>query len=372
MLTAVLAGCADRLAAREIPVYRAYTQPIRIGETRQIQQDGPDREALKNMRDTKAREGLMGKETLLDLGVESGGSVFKESRPVTGMDGMRQTSGRQTAQKTKSPSEKNWLAGSLKLPSLGQSSSNAAQSAISSGAPDSSWGWLAEEVARQPGEELLLPEELQTEEDLIMALAQESLPGRDAGSRTEEEISSSDPADVAGAFTDRGSAGMSRMEMEMSAAPGTRAAWGRSAEPAVWGGNAAGDAEAEIMSRTRELIADWSLSARPDFSSWKQDLPSARSAVEVSASPVKDVSSLDAGSWSQGRSGSWGGSLAGSKSATAAGGWSGGWQVDSASPRALSSFGTIADPVPVATESRSMQTRSSAIRGSGGYKPAWY
>lgn len=374
MLFALLSGFAGRLAAGEIPVYRAYTQPIQMGDGKQMQQVGPDREALKNRRDTKAREGLMGKETLVDLGLESGDSVFKEARSVAGMDGMCPTSGRQAAQKkTKSSSEKNWLAGSLTLPSLGQSSSNTAQSAISGGDSDSSWGWLAAEVVRQSGEEVLLPEDLQSEEDLVAALSGEIRSERETGSPAQEEWSSSEREDVVGAFTERESVGMANAEMEMSAAPGTRAAWGRSAEPALWGQGSGGATEGEIMSRTRELIADWSLSARPDFSSWRQDLPSARSAVDVPLTTARDVPSLEAGSWSQVRSGGWGGSLGGrDRSVSDVGGWSGGWQVDSASPRTLSSFGTVVDPVPVVTEPRSSSGRSSAIRDSGGYKPAWY
>ena len=83
-----LLGCAASVPGREIPVHREYTRPIAFygeqGERAALDEAAPDLAALQLVLDARAQEGLMGKETLLDLTFGSRGSVFAKQAPLAG------------------------------------------------------------------------------------------------------------------------------------------------------------------------------------------------------------------------------------------------------------------------------------------------
>ena len=151
-----LLGCVLGAPGREIPVYREYTQPISFygedGEREEFHAAGLDQSMLRSLKDAQAREGMMGRETLLEMTMVSGDPVFGKSAAPAGM-GMPIASGAgEGGRRKKDGDGQNWLAKSLVLPSLGQTPTNAAMTAMSAGGKESSWGWLAGEVAAQGGQ----------------------------------------------------------------------------------------------------------------------------------------------------------------------------------------------------------------------------
>ncbi|NLG36149.1 MAG: hypothetical protein GX548_12430 [Lentisphaerae bacterium] len=147
VIGAGLLGCALGASGRSLPVYREYTRPIVFYDDmgRRTEFDGiaPDVAARQMLRDAPAQESLLGKETILEMTMQSGGMAFgaKSSpapMPVPSGEGERRREGEDTG--------RNWLLHSLTLPSLGQASSNVAQSAIRQEG-ESSWGWLADEIS---------------------------------------------------------------------------------------------------------------------------------------------------------------------------------------------------------------------------------
>jgi len=196
----VLLGWAAGAPGRDVPVYREYTQPISFyddsGERTVFGAGAPDLEAIQLVRDAKAQEGLMGKETVLDLNFGKGGSVFGASAPVAGKMAPQVGGGEERRRGSKNEPDRNWLAKSLLLPSLGQANSNAAAMAVSAAEGESGWGWLADDLSGQPGE--AVEDWLEPEESDPLALPEDGrtdpASGDDARAGKETDRNSADGA----------------------------------------------------------------------------------------------------------------------------------------------------------------------------------
>lgn len=369
---AVLLGWAAGAPGRDVPVYREYTQPISFYDDSGAQAvfgaGAPDLVAIQLVRDAKAQEGLMGKETVLDLNFGKGGSVFGASAPSAGKMAPQMGGGEERRRGSKDESDRNWLAKSLLLPSLGQANSNAAAMAISADEGESGWGWLADGLSGEPSagdgpvEDWLEPEEANP-----LALPEDGRTDPTSGD------------DRAGKETDRNSAdgafpAADAQGRELSDPGADRAA------PAAMQSHRAAPAMAE-MSQTRQMIAEFSAGSKPDFSALRDSL------VGVSASPQADAPPAAAGLPDfnfRGASPSAWGSLGGRSSAElgaggavapAASSWQGGWKSQTAPGAAggsLSRFEFHADPVPAPVAPATLPGSSRPGTSSGGYKPAWY
>lgn len=367
--------------AKDIPVYREYTQEIAFydaeGHLAGYGASAPDVLALQAMRGAKAQEGLMGKETLLEVSFGLGASVFGRESPVSGKlsppsadagDGRRR----------KDEPDRNWLAKSLSLPSLGQTSSNAATSTISTGSEGSGWGWLADELAgsaegagveRLP--ETAMPEEtspLLTSPEVRLGLAEKSPDAGGEAAQAEKNL----PEPTAG---DRADAAL------WNSPGGDRAAApDRAAPPAV----------AE-MSQTRKMIEDISAGARSDFATLRESFGTEASPSGVAARGDRP-SDGPSGGWDLAPRASsasrWGADRGSAVVPSAFGGgreavasrtlspgassameWQGAWKAQSSVSAGIPSrFGASPDPTPPSALPAAVRPTPS----SGGYKPAWY
>ncbi len=370
-----LLGWAMCAPGREIPVYREYTLPISFYDEEGMPTAAPDREAVQSLRDSKAQEALMGKEAVLTLTLTGGSSVFGTPAPVTGKMTPMTAGGEDNRRRQKGESGRNWLAKSLSLPSLGQTSSNAAASAISAGSSESSWGWLADEVA-EGGDRLL-------EEEIDPLAAQEAMisggvsPYETARAADRPE---GDPVRSSAMPSDRD--GREQKSSDSLLARNDSAARDLVGEDrAVAAGKSYRTAPAMAeMSQTRQMISEWSAGARPDLSSWKEALGGASAesggamAVPGGSSGL-DLSSLagktsDRGMLGNRSSGDWG-----SMAAPAVSSWQGNWNASAAAngEGGLSSrFAAPSDPVPLPVVPASSREGGRPPFSSGGYKPAWY
>ena len=386
-LLAGLLGSAAGASGRDIPAYREYSQPISFyddnGERTDFASVAPDVAALRSVRDVQAQEALMGKETLLDMTFGKGESVFAKTGPLPGKL-TPPASGRDETRSGSNSSGQNWLSKSLSLPSLGQASTNAAAAAISAGTTESSWGWLADEVVGAPGLPEELPEELSPEETYDPARAQnKEVPGSEdlrgpAGLAAKANPANAEPGSP-GAAADR--------EAGVQAQTPTDRGMARNgaSDRNVSGGNELASATRRNspamaeMSQTRQMIAEFSAGARPDFASWREALatPSAEMPGKAVSAPSGPSSAVTLSG--QSGSGGWGAmdnrpiisSGAGSYASPGSSAWQGSWRAQSASESRLSPFEVAPTPieavVPAATPAA---TRSNPF--GGGYKPAWY
>ena len=147
-------AAAAGAAARPLPVYREYTVPITFAldpETPSAAADlaAPDLAAHRELRDAPAREDLLGKETLLDLGQVRAASARGAAAPVPGK--LTPPAAGERRGGTQENANRNWLAGSLALPTLGQTASNTASAVMGRDSRESSRGWLVDEVAKASG-----------------------------------------------------------------------------------------------------------------------------------------------------------------------------------------------------------------------------
>ena len=387
-------GCALGAPGREIPVYREYTQPIFFydedGEREEFHAAGLDQSLLRDLKDTQAREGMLGRETLLEMSLVSGGSVFGEGARPVGM-GMPIASGAgEGGGRKKDGDSQNWLAKSLVLPSLGQTPTNAAMSAMSAGGKESSWGWLAGEMAAQSGQEDPVAEMLEPEEDGSFAgmggrgedAENPYLAARDATEKADEKQES---LDAPGGFPDGGGENQkpSVRATDRGVASGRDLQGGDRTASVAMKDYRSTPVRVE-MGQTRQLLAEFSAGARPDFAQMRESLGAAAIAgsgggqsERVAAAPPKaldlSVAGLKSGlgekaapatAWS-----AKGGAAGGGGSSPA---WQGGWNAQpggavSRTPQ----FGGGYAPVPwVAPVAKPQPVRS--VPASGGYKPAWY
>mgnify|MGYP001765199317 CR=1 FL=1 len=368
---ACLLGCAGGAPGRDVPVYREYTVPISFATESEEQTvadaAAPDLAALQTFRDVQTREALMGKEALLQLGLVGGSSAFNGSAPVpgklsppaVGADGRRGK---------KNNSGDNWLVKSLSLPALGQTTSNAATSVMTAEQNGSGWGWLVDEVANASDGGAAKQEEWRPE-------TAESNPFL----RDRTDLSSqADRADA--------------LPADALAGENSAAAWHAPARADFPGRETAGsDPSADFaapisyrtsadvaggMSQTRELIAEFSENARPDFASLRESLVSVSAGGAKNEDPLPaDRMGLDRSSSFQGLLSAGGGSGFSSSAASMRSGTEPSWRGEWSASRVESSvLPAPASPLQ-APKSRPVPASVGSTRpnlSSGGYKPAWY
>ena len=378
-----LLGCAAGAPGRDVPVYREYTRPIlfydETGVQAGIEGGAPDLRALRALRDSQAQETMMGKETMLDLAFGSGGSVFGKPAPLSGKMSAASGDG-DDVRRRKDESGRNWLAKSLALPSLGQTSSNAALTAMSASEGESRWGWLADEVAdRAEVAEDALPE---PEKFNPMAAQEAALSGGipAADSARKESAPATDE--------DKAAANPFPARVDPGQKPSDRAA----DRPAPTGRDPAGGGSAAMqsyrapsavaeMTQTRQMLSEFAGVARPDFVSLRESpglsAGAAPGGAERAAAdrPARDFSSLPGGA--PGGS-AWNNPFSSGSGSAAGGGspgissWQGGWSAQGAGGGSPSRFGLSADPVPAAVSPASARAAPRPGVSSGGAKPGWY
>ena len=386
-----LLGCALGAQGRDIPVYREYTQPILFYDEQGVPQEfhtlGLDMSIRRSLRDARAQDGLLGPETIFDLTLTPGASVFGKQAPVPGKM-TPVADGRPERRRTQEESSRNWLAKSLSLPSLGQTPTNAAASVISAGAKESSWGWLADEVAGQSGEVALLPEELQgqAEYDSMVAsdpaLAEGNNPFATerttaSGEKTKQE------AVTAASFPEHADLGQKPSERatERNEASVRDLEGGdRTASPTMKDYRAS--APVAEMSQTRKMIAELSAGARLDLSSFQAAAIAAPTDSENRREPTLTGRESPNFSASSGGTTGWGalGNRPGLDSssmrapAPVNASWQGGWRAQNDGPGGLVLSRGENPPIsaPVAVTPVEPPGRTRAGPASGGYKPAWF
>jgi hypothetical protein len=389
-----LLGCAAGAPGRDIPVYREYTLPVLFyderGEVTAFNAAGPDLAALQSVRDMKAREGLIGKEILLDLTFKSGASVFGGQAPPTGKMAPRVDGGADRRQEN--DSGRNWLAASLSLPGLGQAPTNAAESVMSSGAKESSWGWLADDVASQPGE-AARRDELRAEEEFNPAAAQEAaiMEGNNpfgtdraaANAAKETEKVEQEPSTSA-AFpegVDTGQKPSDQATERSEASTRDMEGGGRMASSTIKDSRVS-PFVAE-MSQTHQMISELSVGSRPDFSaSFRTTAIGAPAGSgsgaerEISGRSGPDFPSSAGGATDWGTLGSHQGFSSSSMGAAAPAvpSWGGGWSAQNAEGGGgiSSRFESPSDPTPAPVVPVPPSGSSRPGTSSGGYKPAWF
>lgn len=389
-----LLGWTAGAPGRDVPVYREYSQPIFFydeqGDRAEFTPLAPDLSALRQVRDVQAQDAMLGREAVLDLTFGKGGSIFGLPAPLPGKLTPMGGSGEE-ARRGKNPAGQNWLAKSLSLPSLGQKTTNAAVSAMSAGARESNWGWLADEVATPAEGAESLQDKMRSEagQDSVpspeTALREQNNPFESersraqAGSRQEKAGDGSAADD---AISDRVAAQgqkPSDRATERSEASNRDLSGGDGLASPTMKTYREASAMAE-MSQTRQLISDFSASARPDFASLRESLLSAPadSAGGTGPSPAaQTMTGITPRGGSSSAWGSWGGSSAigsrqiGSESKGTAS-WRGSWSAQNAGGSAISRFETAPNPISQPVEPA--QTREVPRTGpaSGGYKPAWF
>ncbi len=392
MVLACAWGWVPNSPGREIPVYREYTQPVVFYDERGARMAfgdaAPDVVALQSMRDAKAQEILMGKETLMEMSFGAGKSVFDEPAPLKAA-GAAAASGGDGSRGRQNPSERNWLVKSLKLPNLGQESGDPAKTAMSSGARESDWGWLADEVASQDAEDEVGPEDLLPEDELLSQTPQEmALPGTDpvkeslrANSKSKED---SKGKSESSSFPDRAEVGIKTSDAgtERSANMDRDAPAGFLEASSSMKSYRTSGPVAE-MSQTRKMIDEMAASSRGGIASLQDSIRDMRSpdfmgtygqkTASTVAAPVFSSRAVeDGGGRVSGDLPAVGAGWSGSGSAGSVSSWRGGWNSQNSEKGGWSRMGSLPDPTPaVAVPASSRATPLPGI-SSGGYKPGWF
>ena len=352
---------AAAAAARDIPVYREYTVPISFAaetdrEFAAADVAAPDLAAGRELRDVQSREALLGKETLVDLGLGRAPALRGDAAPVPGKLTPPATPERRRGGK-KEDSDRNWLVSSLTLPTLGQTASNAAAAVIARDTRESSRGWLVDEVARASTAAETSQEQWRQEREGNDSYARESVAAAEAAADAKTLSPSAAPLAEAAA---------KRIAQARTAASGpdsrqTASSW--SARAAGGTGRSdwdPGSAAAGGMSQTRQLVAEYSAGGRPDFAALRASL--------VQATPTRSVgdSSLSANRFGSDPASGYGGSAFSGNPATLGASWQGGWRSAGSGSAAL----PRTEPLPAQNVPAAAAPRPAAA--SGGYKPAWY
>ena len=351
-------AAAAAAAARGIPVYREYTLPISFAdestaEFAAAEVGAPDLAARRELRDAPSREALLGKETLLDLGLRAA-PARGDAAPVPGKLSPPVAAERRRGSKDKD--DRNWLAGSLTLPTLGQTASNAAAAVIAPGTKESSRGWLADEMAKGTA----LPETPQEQ-------WRQELQGPDPYAR--------DPASAAAAAGDGqpaapGSAPISesavKRNVQARTAPAAQdsglsaASWPARTDLGGTGMPRDSAPAAGGMNQTRQLIAEYTGGARPDFAALRAAL--------VQGQPISSGGDKSAATASFGAppASGFGRATFSGTPASQGSSWQGGWRGAGVG----STLTPSAEPLPAPAVPATTPPRPAAA--SGGYKPAWY
>ena len=392
MVLACAAGWGLNSAAREIPVHREYTQPVLFyderGEKMAFGDAAPDVVALQSMRDTKAREILMGRETLMEMSLGAGKSVFDEPAPLKAAGAAALGGGDGSRGKT-NPSERNWLVKSLRLPNLGQESGDPAKTAMASGTGNSGWGWLADEVASQDAENETGPEEILQGEELLPLTPQEMArvgmdPVKESLRTNSKPKENSNGKSESSSFPNRagGEQKNSNTETERLANTGRDVPAGfRETSTSIKTYRTAGPI-AE-MSQTRKIIDEMSAGSRGGMASLQDSIRNMRATDFMGRSEQKTAAAVAAPVFSSramedgdrkiadGRplvgSGWSGAGTAGSASS-----WRGGWNSQGGEKSGLSRMGSLPDPAPGVVAPASSRATPLPGISSGGYKPGWF
>lgn len=386
VMGAVLAcglGVLPGARARDIPVYREYTQEIAFydeeGNLAGYGASAPDVLALRALRDAKAQEGMLGKETLLEVSFGSRAALFDSGKPVAGKLSPPPGGGGDGRKRKEEPG-RNWLVNSISLPSLGQTPDNAAAPAISADSSPSGWGWLADELTGLPADSKGGRFETGPQgDDLSLRSSIDAPPGfgeksPDVGGES-AQAEKNQPNPTAGDRVDANT---------WNAPGGDRAATPDRAAPGA----------VEEMGQTRRTIGGYSAAAKPDFSALRESFGTGASYAGAAATESKPAVGLPtdwnaafrAGSAFSGTAGGLSPSLLGgsgiarpepagmSAGASGSRSWQGAWKAQSGLSEGVPSrFGASADPVPapvVPAASRDVPVRT--FPSSGGYKPGWY
>ena len=351
-------AAAAAAAARGIPVYREYTVPISFADEPAAEfaaaaVGAPDLAARRDLRDAPSREALLGKETLLDLGLRAA-PARGDAAPVPGKLSPPVVAERRRGSKDKD--DRNWLAGSLTLPTLGQTASNAAAAVIAPDAKESVRGWLADEVAKaaaspDSSQEQWL-QELQGADPFARDPAAAALV---AGAGSPAASGSAPPSESA-----------VKRNMQAQTAPAAQdsgrptASWPARTDLGGTGLSRGSAAAAAGMSQTRQLIAEYGAAARPDFAALRNAL--------VQGQPIASGGDKSAASASFGApsiSGFGRASFGGTPSSQGAS-WQGGWR------GAGTGFALTPGPEPLPAPVVPASAAPRPAAASGGYKPAWY
>jgi hypothetical protein len=272
---ALLLGWAAAAAGGGIPVHRDYVRPVLIvdeaGPRTMADGDAPDRTARQVLRNTQAQEALMGRETLMEMTLNPGQSVFGVEARGAGRPASLPRDTESPRRRT-GESGRDWLVQSLPLPTLGQGDDPTARSAMSGAPASSGWGWLADDVST--------PEEWQPADaasgeglpptDMEAAMQMDSVNpfGQEPTARRPTEDSA--PA-TAAAFPTRPDGG--GRPVERTTDRSVESARGRltaaeAAGPGPQASRVTVPAPAE-MTQTRQMLAGISGRARPDMAGWR-------------------------------------------------------------------------------------------------------
>lgn len=350
-----LAGAAAA-AARDVPVYREYTVPISFADEADLAfvaagGPAPDLAARRELRDARSREALLGRETLLDLGL----GISAGPAPVPGK--LTPPTLPDAAGGTQPERNRNWLVASLTLPTLGQTASNAAATAMARDNRESSRGWLVDEVTKNAaGPESPAEPWMQQQGD-----PDPYVPGPDSAAPATVEAKTLSPRSAPMA-----EAAVKRRAPEWSPLAGpeprrVEATWpartdlgGREPDRDASGGSGGS------LSRTRQIIADYVGSARPDFAAMRASLVQADPSTTIGGLAPATDRSVDLSTSRFGRS---------SRESTPAvpgAAWQGAWRAGSGGESRPYQAEPVAAPI-VPSEAAPRPAVSS-----GGYKPAWY
>ena len=351
-------AAAAAAAARGIPVYREYTVPISFADEPAAEfaaaaVGAPDLAARHALRDAPSRDVLLGKETLLDLS-PLGLPARDAAAPVSGKPSPPVAAEPRRGSKDKN--DRNWLAGSLALPTLGQTASNAAAAVIAPDAEESTRGWLVDEVAKAvalpetPQEQWL--QELQGPDPFARDPAAAVLAARDG------QPAAPGTAPISESAVKRN---VQRRTAPAAQDPGRAAvAWPARTDLGGTGLPRESAAAAGGMSQTRQLLAEYAGAARPDFAGLRNALVQGQP-VAAAGNPSAAAPSLGAAP-----AGGFGRATFGGAPSSPGLAWQGGWRGAGAG----AALTPRAEPLPAPVVPASAAPRPSAA--SGGYKPAWY
>lgn len=353
-------AAAAGAAARPLPVYREYTVPITFAldpETPSAAADlaAPDLAAHRELRDAPAREDLLGKETLLDLGQVRAASARGAAAPVPGK--LTPPAAGERRGGTQENANRNWLAGSLALPTLGQTASNTASAVMGRDSRESSRGWLVDEVAKASGVPETPQDQWQQELENPNSYARES--ASPAPSAADARSSASGPAPLSDSAVKRNAQARNAPTLQDSEA--SAASWAVRAGGAPAGAaRQTGGAEAGGMSQTRQILSELTGAARPDFAALRASLVQGNSVASGGDSASSAARFGMAPASQAGRS------AFGVTPSSSGLSWQGGWHGTGLGGSALK----MAEPIPAPVVPAASAPRPAM--SSGGYKPAWY
>ena len=386
VLASLWLGGVAGASGRDIPVFREYSLPIAFyNDQGELLGSGPapDVHARRALRDTQAQENLLGQETLLDIAFPGSATLQRRTASKLGSpapDGMEQT---ETRPRTRSDNaNRNWLADSLSLPSLGRASSNAAASVMGVAEEESSWGWLAKDVNARGEERQTQADDHDPLEDLNMAAdpmapsehLQEEHDLRRGTSPDDSDFTAGDKAED-GAGKKTGDIDSGRKPTAPAAGEAGKNMLAEAGLTRFPAGSAAGE-----LSQTRSILAEISSQVRPTLSSMLLASPEGRPSFPGSGSRsgssqpnlMESIARPDvpfSPGFSSNRMTTASGFLGGH---TRAGSWQGGWKSQTANENLSSYLTTHYESTPVRKPAPATRGNIKPTVNSGALKPGWY